>query len=181
MDDIEAIELCGAKHSCRAGGIDHTAVCLEVDALFGRHNPSTPRPRYDRQKIQQATEQQWRSFYKSWPQIPWTTDPTTHAHLLEQGICTRLEEHFPEEKRQRRHSLHFSDATWKIFKQRNQLRRALKAHPQAMTALSLTKALQKWRQTYNIYVGTARELIYALRIANLQHQAPLVIIYIYIF
>lgn len=48
-----------------------------------------------------------------------------------------------------------------------------------MTALSLTKALQKWRQTYNIYVGTARELIYALRIANLQHQAPLVIIYIY--
>ena len=38
-----------------------------------------------------------------------------------------------------------------------------------MTALLLTKALQKWRQTYSIR-GTVREIIYALRIANLWQQ-----------
>ena len=152
-----------------AGGIDHTAVCLEVGALFGRHVPATQRPRYDRQKIQQATEKQWRAFYNSWPHVSWTTDPTTHAHLLEQEICKRLEEHFPEEKRKRRQSLQFSDSTWLIFKHRNHIRKALKAHPQAMTALLLTKAVQKWRQIYGIG-GTARELIYALRIANLWQQ-----------
>lgn len=157
-----------------AGGIDHTAVCLEVDALFGRHQPAATRPRYDRQKIQQATEQQWRDFYKSWPHVPWTTDPTTHAHLLEREICTRLEAHFPEDKRQRRSSLQFSDNTWTIFKHRNQLRKALKAHPQAINALLQTKALQIWQRTYNISEGTTREIVYALRIANVwQHYKAL--------
>ena len=58
-----------------AGGIDHSAVCLQVaGAIVAKSRPDRRRT-FDRNKIANATDAQRQDFYRAWPVIPWTTHP----------------------------------------------------------------------------------------------------------
>ena len=52
--------------------------------------PPKPRATWDRDKIRQADEATWQAFFADWPDIPWTTDLTSHVHQVEGHLHERL-------------------------------------------------------------------------------------------
>ena len=148
-----------------AGGIDHSAVCLEIHGLFCRPLRRKHPTQFDRSKIASATEDQWREFFDNWPQQGWEVDPTTQAAEIEKELQARLTKHFPYQNRRRRNTLQFSQDTWRLFQERNWHRRVLSAHGRAMTALQCDHALRTWIGSLPMTAVSARQTIYALRMA----------------
>lgn len=70
---------------------------LGTAEYIGKPTTKPSKPKFDRKKIAEATEIQWRHFFDKWPKIPWHVDPTTHAAILEKEIVNRLEQHFAME------------------------------------------------------------------------------------
>ena len=148
-----------------AGGIDHSAVCLEMQGLLCRPLKRRHSVQFDRSKLAHATDDQWRSFFDNWPQQEWEMDPTTQAAEIEKEIQTRLVKHFPCQHRRRRNTLQFSQNTWGLFQERNWHRRVLSAHGKAITALRYDQALRTWNATQPMTAMSTRQILYALRMA----------------
>ena len=109
----------------------------------------------------------WQDFFSAWPSIDWSTDPTTHATILEQEIQKRLHKHFPMTGPKKRNTIQFSMETWHLFKDRNRLRRLLAGHGQSLRALQHARAINAWRAGNLLPAADARDVVYALQIAVL--------------
>ena len=153
------------NHSLDSGiaGLDHKAVTLHIQGIWGKPEPDRHRIRFDRDKISQATPEIWKHFFDNWPSIPWTVDPSTHAAIIEQELQRRLVQFFPATGKKKRNSLRFTDSTWQLFAQRNAHRRVLSAHKQAQEGLLRHCAYQAWRNDRQYHPINVENLKYILR------------------
>ena len=148
-----------------AGGIDHSAVCLQVSGTILSGSDQHAKIAFDRNKIASATPDQWEAFYHHWPDVPWTTPPTMHADILNREIQQRLAEHFPIDRNRTRRGIIFSSSTWRIHAERGRIRRILTAHGKAYTSLRLHCALRLWTSGLSQEQINIKMISYALKIA----------------
>lgn len=147
------------------GGIDHFALCMNLDGLLCRAQPKVTPIQFDRSLIAHATTEQWQSFFASWPTVAWNTDPTTHAGIIEDEIQRRLVAHFPKTGQTKKNTLQFSRKTWRLFQDRNRFRKLLAGHGRALTALTMNRTLHAWKSFTVLHAWTPRDIVYAMRMA----------------
>ena len=104
--------------------LDHSAAIVSV--TWTEHIQCTKRTStgYDRQKILKATEEDWIHFYSTCPSVPWTTDTTEHASIIEDFLSKRLVQFFPKDEKAKRNSV-FSEKTWQTYRLKSQAKRCL--------------------------------------------------------
>ena len=153
-------------------GLDHQAVTLQLNGVWVGRSQVQPRPKFDREKISQATPETWKQLFSCWPQVQWEVDPSTHAAVIEAELHRRLEEHFPITRKRKRNTIQFSDALWNIFATRNHLRKALSAHRKAHEMLLQWMSLHSWKCNGQYYPLQVEAIKYVLRIAMVwrRHQ-----------
>ena len=140
-------------------GLDHNAATLRLRGVIAAAPPKVKRPSFDHDKILHATPAQWSQFFADWPSIPWQTDPSTHAAIVEHELHQRLERVFPTTSRRKRNTLDFQPETWKLFAEKARLRRVLSAHPKGRLAMS------SLRDDAQLQAVPTKLMTYALRIA----------------
>ena len=144
-------------------GFDHVAVQLDVQGiLLGPteiHQPS-----FDRTKLMKADKEVGQRLFGEALHVPWSTDVTTHAYLVEQHLHKQLAEHFPVEKKRRRNAT-FSDSTWELFGERNKLKKLLNYHPLGHGRLLLYTAMLAWRRGSPLQGLCTRSLGYSIKMA----------------
>ncbi|CAE7891072.1 unnamed protein product [Symbiodinium necroappetens] len=105
-------------------GLDHYAVCLEVNALAPSSGHKGPRPpRIDVSRLHSpehaATVQ---AICKTVPPVPWSVDAHTHYDFFARHLVEHLALAFPAQRAARRKTF-FSDGTWSFRQQRVSLRK----------------------------------------------------------
>ena len=95
--------------------VDHSAAILSLTMPDGIRVKQGYTCGWDRNKILEATPDDWQRFYADWPTIPWTADVTEHAREIEIFLQQRLTEFFPKERKKKRNSV-FSDVTWTLYR-----------------------------------------------------------------
>ena len=82
-------------------GFDHLAVQLDVQGILLGPTESQ-QPTFDRTKIMKADKEAGKRLFAEAIHVPWSTDVTTHAYIVEQHLHTKLAEQFPVDKKRRR-------------------------------------------------------------------------------
>ena len=123
--------------------IDHSAAIVSVTWTGTVQCRKQMHTGYDRQKILLATDEDWIDFYSTCPAIPWTTDTTEHASIIEDFLTHRLVQFFPKEPRTQRNSV-FSAKTWQIYRLKGQAKRCLTQCCRAYDAWMVAKAWALW-------------------------------------
>ena len=104
--------------------LDHSAAIVSVTWTEHVHCTKKIHTGYDRQKILQATETDWINFYSTCPSVPWTTDTTEHASIIEDFLSKRLTQFFPKDEKTKRNSV-FSEKTWQTYRIKSKAKRCL--------------------------------------------------------
>ena len=123
--------------------LDHSAVMLSLTWAAPFHCPKKRSKTYDRQKILQASPEQWQRFFEGCPDIPWSTDVTEHAGIVEGFLHRRLCEFFPREVRRKRDSV-FSEPTWKVYQAKGQSKRELTRCRRTVDLWTCAWAWEQW-------------------------------------
>ena len=110
-------------------GLDHTAVCIDVQGRCQLQKYTPMRPKFDRTAILHATDEDIEECFKDMPEVPWHTDVTTHAANIETFVEQRLAEHFPSAPTARKRSKVFSETTWYHMTMRNRFKKVLTLPP----------------------------------------------------
>ena len=147
------------------GGIDHFALCMQLDGLLCRTHKRVTPIQFDRSLLAHATTEQWQSFFARWPTVAWNTDPTTHAGIIEDELQRRLVAHFPKTGHKKKNTLQFSRTTWKLFQERNRLRKLLTGHGRAILALTMHRTL-KVPRFYRPMHQETWSMLYAWRLCS---------------
>ena len=136
--------------------IDHVAVQATLDWKPTRHRSKVSIPTWDRHKVRSAGEKTWKEFFDDWPDIPWTTDVTTHMELIEKHLHQRLHQFFPEEERRKRNSC-VDTVTIELMKEKQKLKKLLCDSKLQCQRRQLHNALHVWRHgcAYSIQCGEA--------------------------
>ena len=127
------------------GKIDHAAVILDIQWPARSRLKLPPTVSFDRDKIGRATEAQWKEFFRDWPDIPWSTDVTSHVHIAEQYLQQQLAAHFPRDPVRQRHSC-LSEATRDTLDQRCMIRKLMADTRVVCEQWMLKYAIQLWKK-----------------------------------
>lgn len=123
--------------------VDHVAVGLLMRWPAQKCKKKSRVPGYDRDKIALASEATWQEFFTGWPSIDWSTDVTTHTHIVEQFLQQKLAKHFPKDGHNRRHSC-LSEETLTMISHRRRLRRLITGAKAKMEQWMMEQAWRKW-------------------------------------
>lgn len=137
--------------------LDHFAVVLTINWNATMRRPPKPRATWDRDKIRQAHEATWQAFFADWPDIPWTTDLTSHVHQVEGHLHERLTKFFPRATGVNRNSC-LTEATLQAMQQKRYLKRVLTASKKICDHHQLQLALNSWRRDAPYRIGLSEAL-----------------------
>ena len=144
-------------------GFDHLAVQLDIQGIL--LGPTKKKQHtFDRAKIMRAGKEVGQKLFEEALHVPWSTDVTTHAYIVEQHLHKQLAEHFPVDKKRRR-STTFSDATWNLFGERNKLKKILNYHPIGHSRLLQWMVIQTWSQGDGWKGMCTKSIVYSLKMA----------------
>lgn len=124
--------------------LDHTAVQVIVEWKAAKRRTRNNRTNWDRNKLQKADEDTWRAFFCDWPEVPWSTDVTTHMDILERHLQQQLQHFFPLEHTTKRHSC-LDLSTTALIQQRYQLKKLLSNAKIQCQKHALQTAFKTWK------------------------------------
>ena len=153
-----------------AAGFDHVAVSLLIKGAIALQQPQQKAKTFDRHRILTATDEEINQCLQKMPDVPWSTDVTTHAAQLEKFFNDHLPDLFPASQSKRRRSRIFTDSTWDVITNRNLLKKVLNSHHHATAQLALHLALHAWRQDGILTFHRYKFIVYALKISSTWRQ-----------
>lgn len=127
--------------------LDHFAVVTIVDWPSSLHRPPKPRVEWDRSKLQHADATTWQTFFDDWPDIPWTTHPTTHMSIVEEHLHNRLSRFFPKDQGHWRNSC-LDEEALDAMSQKLQLKKTLTTAKKQCDNHRLHVAILCWKCQY---------------------------------
>ena len=147
-------------------GLDHTAVCIDVQGWCQLQKYTPMRPKFDRTAILHATDEDIEECFKDMPEVPWHTDVTTHAANIETFVEQRLAEHFPSAPTARKRSKVFSETTWYHMTMRNRFKKVLTCHHRAVRSLQIGICIEAWRRQTTLSTQHYKVIVYALKMSS---------------